>query len=87
MLFEFWDVGEEFVTRPPNLGKTSTAKVMQALVKLGGKLHCSIAFGDGSMPDHCRSVVYRISMPANSKNQFEELSGYILTRPAVVRGN
>ena len=37
--YEHWDVGDEFVNRPPNLGKTSTAKVMQALIKLDGRLH------------------------------------------------
>lgn len=31
---EYWDIGE--VAPFPNLGKTSTAKVMQALIKLGG---------------------------------------------------
>jgi hypothetical protein len=55
-VYEFWDVGEEFVTRPPNLGKASTARVLQALVKLHGKLHDSIAFGTNDMPDHCRDT-------------------------------
>jgi hypothetical protein len=59
---------------------------LQALVKLRGKLHDSCAFGTSDMPDHCRDVVYRISLPAGMKERFEELSGYILTRPPVIRG-
>lgn len=30
--YEYWDVGEELPA--PNLGKASTARVMQALIKL-----------------------------------------------------
>lgn len=86
VLREFWDVGEEFVTRPPNLGKASTARVLQALVMLRGKLHNSVAFGTSDMPPHCRDVVYRISLPPGSKERFEEMTGYILTRPPTIKG-
>lgn len=83
---EFWDVGEEFHTRPPNLGRTSTAKVMQALIKLRGRLHCYTCdrSGPNDIPDMYHNVVYRISLPTGSKEEFEKLSGYILTPPAHV---
>lgn len=80
-VYEFWDVGEEFDTRPPNLGKRSTARVMQALIKLQGKLHSSFFFGTSDTPDHYRDGVYRISLPVGCKEEFEKLSGYKLTRP------
>lgn len=88
---DFWDVGEEFTNRPPNLGKASTAKVMQALVKLGGRLHDSCICGDDNMPDHQRDVVYRISLPfavsGAYKTRFEEMTGYILTKPTLVKAS
>lgn len=46
---EFWDVGE--ASPFPNLGKTSTARVMQALIRLGGRLLGLIR------------TVHRISLP------------------------
>lgn len=82
--YKFWDVGEEFHTRPPNLGKSSTARVLQALVKLHGRLHSSLCFGTNDMPDHSRDVVYRVSLPTDSKEEFEKMTGYILTPPARV---
>lgn len=81
LVHEFWDVGEEFSSRPPNLGKTSTARVMMALIKLKGKMYDSYFFGTNDMPDHLRDGVYRISLPVGSKEEFERLSGYLLTRP------
>jgi len=86
-VYKFWDVGEIFTTRPPNLGKTSTAKVMQALIKLRGRLHDSDFFGSSSMPDHYRDGVYRISLPVNCKEEFEAMTGYILTTPVKVYVN
>lgn len=86
-LQEFWDVGEEFISRPPNLGKASTARVMQALIKLHGKLHSTCFFGTNDMPDHCRDGVYRISLPVGKKEDFEKMTGYVLTRPPVIKVN
>ncbi len=70
---EYWDIGE--VAPFPNLGKTSTAKVMQALIKLGGQLHCTDV-------DAGVCVLYRISLPVGMKDDFEKLAGYPLTAPA-----
>lgn len=81
---ELWDVGEEIGRSAPNLGKTSTARVMQALLKCDGKLVSSIVFGENSFPDSSRSVVYRIALPLCRKEKFEELCGYILTRPQII---
>ncbi len=87
LLHEFWDVGEAMdFGPPPNLGKASTARMMQALLRLHGKLHDAAIFGDDSEPDGRRSVVYRISLPLGSQEAFEEMSGYELTRPADIRG-
>jgi hypothetical protein len=81
--YEFWDIGEVFPF--PNLGKTSTARVMQALVKLGGRMHDShTEFGD-SDPDQYRIVEYRISLLVGKRAEFEELAGYKLTRPAKIQ--
>jgi len=82
---KFWDVGEEIDGKPPNLGKTSTAKVMQALIKLHGRLHDSHFDGTDDMLDHFRYGVYRISLPVGTKKEFEEMTGYRLTRPAEVK--
>jgi hypothetical protein len=81
---QFWDVGEEWDSRPPNLGKASTARFLQALVKCGGKLHDYSCFGSNDMPDSSRDIVYRISLPIGSEEQFEALSGYKLTNPPVI---
>ena len=78
---EYYDVGDKFEGRPPNLGKASTARVMQALIKLNGKLHSFIFFGTNDMPDHLRDGVYRISLPIGRKEEFEKMTGYLLTRP------
>jgi hypothetical protein len=84
MEHKFWDVGAKFVTRPPNLGKASTARVMQALIKLKGRLHSAFFFGTNDMPDHYRDGVYRISLPVGSEEKFEEMTGYQLTPPIKV---
>ena len=82
--YRYWDVGDEIDRRPPNLGKSSTAKVMQALIKLHGKLHDSHFDGSDDNPDWLRDGVYRISLPVGAKEQFEAMTGYRLTRPARV---
>jgi hypothetical protein len=80
--YEFWDVGEEDPF--PNLGKTSTARVMQALVKLGGRMHDSHVMDEGEA-DQYRIVEYRISLPVGMREEFEKLAGYKLTRPAKIQ--
>ena len=83
--YEFWDVGE--VDPFPNLGKTSTARVMQALIRLGGRMH-DTDFDDRSdvgEADHYCGVVYRISLPVGMRAEFEKLAGYKLTRPAKIQ--
>ena len=74
--YEFWDIGE--VSPFPNLGKTSTARVMQALVKLGGRMH-DTDFDDCGFADHRCILLYRISLPVGMRAEFEELAGYPLT--------
>jgi hypothetical protein len=87
LISEFWDVGEAMdFGPPPNLGRTSTARMMQALLRLHGKLHDAVVSGDDSELDGRRSVVYRISLPLGSQEAFEEMSGYELTRPANIQG-
>jgi hypothetical protein len=81
--YEFWDVGE--VHPFPNLGKTSTARVMQALVKLGGRMHDSHTEFGGDEADQYRIVEYRISLPVGMREEFEKLAGYKLTRPAKIQ--
>jgi len=87
-LFEYWDVGEDLDgKRIPNLGKTSTARVMQALVKLHGKMTSSCVFGDDTMEDRWRDLVYRIALPVGKKEAFEEMTGYRLSRPPQIQVN
>lgn len=74
--YEFWDVGE--ASPFPNLGKTSTARVMQALVKLGGRMH-DTNFDDSFEAEHHCQVAYRISLPVGMRVEFEKLAGYPLT--------
>ncbi len=85
MNYEYWDVGER--ESFPNLGKTSTAKVMQALLYVGGIMTSSIVFGDDGMREASRSVVYRVGLPPGTRSRFELLSGYICTTPPVVHVN
>lgn len=85
-MMKFWDVGEQIHGKPPNLGKTSTAKVMKALITLRGKLHDADFDGTDDMLDHFRYGVYRISLPVGAKEEFEAMTGYWLTRPTEVRG-
>lgn len=84
--FDYWDVGEEFNTRPPNFGLTCSAKIFKALVTCDGQLLCSFVAGMKDDPDHLRCVLYRIKLPAGTKEMFEELSGYILTKTPTIRG-
>jgi hypothetical protein len=81
--YEFWDVGE--VSPFPNLGKTSTARVMQALIRLGGRLHDTDFDERGHVEDWYYLVTYRISLPVGKREEFEKLAGYPLTRPAQIR--
>ena len=85
MNYEYWDVGER--DSFPNLGKTSTAKVMQALLHIGGIMTSSIVFGSDDMREASRSVVYRIGLPPETKSRFEALSGYICTKPPEIHLN
>lgn len=79
-LLELWDVGEESNSRFPNLGKTSTSRVLRALVLLGGQLRASHIVNEGTR-DVERQVVYRIALPVGNSVKFEDLTGYPLTRP------
>jgi hypothetical protein len=84
-MYEYWDIGER--ESFPNLGKTSTAKVMRALLYVGGIMTNSIVFGDDGMRDASRSVVYRIGLVPGTKQQFEDISGYFCTKPPIVHVN
>jgi hypothetical protein len=88
-LSEFWDVGEDLDgKRWPNLGKTSTARVMQALLRLDGKMTDSYIEGDdGRTKEQHIGVVYRITLPVGRNEEFEEMTGYRLTRPGRVGVN
>jgi hypothetical protein len=86
MEYEFWDVGEESDSRPPNLGLRSSAKVLQAIVIFKGKIHAYHAdlidafVKDSSKLQYC-TIVYRISLPVGVKEEFEKYTGYRLTQP------
>jgi hypothetical protein len=51
---------------------------MQALVKLGGRMH-DTDFDDRGEADHYCQVIYRISLPVGKRAEFENLAGYKLT--------
>jgi hypothetical protein len=85
---EFWDIGEHWTqSKLPNLSITSLAKVMRALILLKGKMLSSIVFGGNDIKDRYRDVVYRIFLPVGSRGQFEEMTGYTLTKPKKVHVN
>jgi hypothetical protein len=87
-LTAYWDVGEDLTgQRCPNLGKTSTARVMQALLLSGGKLVDADVSGEECDPLHLRCVLYRITLPLGSEAMFEELSGYTLTLVDTIEGS
>jgi len=80
-LYKFWDLGEDLAgRRVPNFGKTSTARVMQALLILGGRLYDSMVEGSPTESDRNRIVAYRIALPIGSREDFQKLTGYRLTR-------
>lgn len=84
----YWDVGEDLTgQRCPNLGKTSTARVMQALLLSNGKLIDADVSGDENDPPHLRCVLYRVALPLGSEAIFEELSGYTLTLVDAIEGS
>ncbi|MFA5344755.1 MAG: hypothetical protein WC315_00550 [Candidatus Omnitrophota bacterium] len=89
MNYEWWDVGEEQLLRGafPNFGKTSTSKIMQALIQLDGQMTSSIVFGDNNMRAASRSVVYRIALPEGKRSEFEQLTGYACSLPRKVHVN
>lgn len=86
-VFRYWDVAESNTGRPPNLGKSSTARVMQAILVTGAKL-CAyhVDGGQYTMDAHC-PVVYRVAVPIGKEEQFESISGYRLDPVEEVRGS
>ena len=87
-LSAYWDVGEDLSgNRCPNLGKTSAARVMQALLLSNGKLVDAHVSGEECDPLHLRYVSYRITLPLGSEAIFEELSGYTLTLVDTIEGS
>ena len=81
-LYEYWDIGENLDGRRiPSFGKTSTARVMQALLIFNGRLYDSMVEGSPSESDRNRIVSYRIALPIGSQKDFQKLTGYHLTRP------
>lgn len=81
---KLWDLGDE--PPFPNLGKASCARILQAIIKLDGKILSYCDFGSNVMPDHQRHVVYRIALPVGSRRRFEDMTGYKLTIPPVYTG-
>lgn len=87
-LYEYWDIGEDLSgRRVPNFGKTSTGRVMQALLTLDGRLYDSLIEGHSNEADRNRIVSYRIALPIGSREDFQALTGYRLTRPGNVGVN
>jgi hypothetical protein len=86
MEYEFWTVGDNG-NKFPNLGKSSTARVMQALIKLGGRMKCAHAAGGSDFEDQYRGVEYIIELPVGIATRFEEMTGYSLSKPREVHLN
>jgi hypothetical protein len=87
MIYELWDVGEEIGRSAPNLTATSVGRVMRALLLCNGTLRDYALVGSGTDTDRNTSVVYRIALPVGSKERFEELARYPLTRPMRINGS
>jgi hypothetical protein len=83
-LFEFWDIGEE--GKIPNLTASSCGKILQAVIKFGGKFKDWHVQGLRSDPDRTCLVCYRIILPHGQKEAFELATGYTLTRSENVGG-
>lgn len=75
MIYEFWDLGVEGTS--PNLGTTSTAKVMKALIKLRGRLIDSTFFYADT--ERNSTVSCRISLPEGTREMFQRMTGYVCT--------
>ena len=79
---KFWDAGE--VEPFPSMSNASMARVMEAIIKTGTKLHCSHTL-DASYSR--ASVVYRVEIPVGLESTFEQISKTKLTEPPVVNVN
>jgi len=60
-------------------GIATTAEMMRALRKLQGALMDTHIDADG-MADRYRGVLCRVALPVGTKEEFEEMTGYRLTR-------
>lgn len=79
MIYRFWDVGEEWKTKPPTLSVASTSKMLTALILCDGRLYASHVSEDGT-------VVYRIGLPIGKELDFEDFTGYMLTPVEKISG-
>ena len=82
----FYDLGEENIITPTH---KNLAKIMNALILCDGKIndiHSPEARGGKWIYPETRScsVLFRISLPDDKKDQFEELSGYKLSSIPVI---
>lgn len=84
----YWDLGAVDILTP---SQKNLASVLNALILCDGKLHdvYSGEARDGQWSYNTRScsVLFRISLPANTKDRFEELSGHKLSEPPQISIN
>jgi hypothetical protein len=66
-----WSIEEDSNGFIPTLDRDSTSSVMEALIKLKGRLHYSELTEMG--------VIYQIALPEGSRETFEKLAGYLLS--------
>lgn len=79
----YWDLGDADTIR---MSDKALANIMRALILLKGRLY------DASISRHYTEeakqnrnpVALRISLPEDAKTEFEDMTGYTLTKPPVV---
>ena len=86
-VLRYWNVAESNTGRPPNLGKSSTARVMKAILVTGTKLCDHYVDGGQYAMDSFCPVIYRVAVPIGKEEQFESISGYRLDPVEEVRGS
>lgn len=80
---EYWDLGEDNPVRP---SKASLAKILDAVIRLHGKIHDTHCMeldreGNYRYPVSACAVLFRVSLPSGSRARFEQLTGFRLTPP------
>ena len=75
--YDCWVLGERGGPKWPTMAKASLARVMQAVIETGSKIHSTYRMSDTYQRS---SVLYSLEVPVGEKEKFESIAGSPLTR-------